>query len=74
MKILCAVDGSEFSHWAVKAIGNLFHQSLKEVVLLHVIDNLPFKQGLKKGGGIGRKSQKDAWPYREGSEKTSQRV
>jgi nucleotide-binding universal stress UspA family protein len=50
MKILCAVDGSEFSHWAVKAIGNLFHQSLKEVVLLHVIDNLPFKQGLKKEG------------------------
>ena len=50
MKILCAVDGSEFSHWAVEAIGNLFHQSLKEVMLLHVIDNLPFKHGLKKEG------------------------
>ena len=58
MKILCVVDGSEFSHWAVNAIGKLFHQSLKEVVILHVIDNLPFKQGLKKEGVAAGKVKK----------------
>ena len=50
MKVLCAVDGSEFSYWAVEAIGTLFHQSLKDVVLLHVVDDVHLKQGLKNEG------------------------
>ena len=50
MKVLCAVDGSEFSHWAVEALGTLFHQTLKEVVLVHVVDDVQLKQGLKHEG------------------------
>ncbi|MGB0908885.1 MAG: universal stress protein [Nitrospirales bacterium] len=50
MKVLCAVDGSEFSHWAIEALGVLFHQSLKEVVLLHVVDDVQLRQGMKNEG------------------------
>ena len=50
MKVLCAVDGSEFSNWAIEAIGSLFHQSLKELRIIHVIDDLHLKQSLKKEG------------------------
>ena len=48
MKVLCAVDGSEFSNRAIEAVGTLFHQALKELRLIHVIDDLHLKQGLKK--------------------------
>ena len=50
MRVLCAVDGSEFSNWAVEALGTLFHQSLKEVVLLHVVDDVQLRQGMKNEG------------------------
>ena len=38
MKVLCAVDGSEFSHWAVEGLGALGGPRPKTVVLLHVVD------------------------------------
>lgn len=38
MKILCAVDRSEFSHRAVEALASLVGQGLNEVVLLHVVE------------------------------------
>jgi len=44
MKILCAVDGSEFSQWAIEAIGALGHQPLTSLTLLHVIDARHLKQ------------------------------
>lgn len=50
MKILCAIDSSEYANWAVETIGALFHQSLREVVLLHVIDSRPLRNELKKDG------------------------
>ena len=58
MKVLCAVDGSEFSRWAVEALGTLFHESLKEVVLLHVVDDVQLRQGMKKEGASGAKIKK----------------
>ncbi|WP_454062129.1 universal stress protein [Candidatus Nitrospira salsa] len=58
MKVLCAVDGSEFSDWAVEALGTLFHQSLKEVVLLHVVDDVQLRQGMKKEGASQAKVTK----------------
>ena len=58
MKVLCAVDGSDFSHWAVEALGTLFHQSLKEVILLHVVDDVQFRQGMKKEGSSQAKIKK----------------
>ena len=44
MKILCAVDGSEFSLWALESVEKLFRHSMKELVLLHVLD-LRFLRG-----------------------------
>ena len=50
MKALCAVDGSKFSMRAVEALGALLHQSLREVILVHVIDTSLLESGLKKEG------------------------
>ncbi|MCZ6799010.1 MAG: hypothetical protein O7F12_00825, partial [Nitrospirae bacterium] len=50
MKALCAVDGSTFSMRAVEALGTVFSQSLREVVLVHVIDTSLLESGLKKEG------------------------
>lgn len=44
MKILCAVDGSEYSQWAIEAIGSLGHRPLTSLTLLHVIDPHHLKQ------------------------------
>ncbi|MBI4401536.1 MAG: universal stress protein [Nitrospirae bacterium] len=38
MKVLCAVDGSQFSQWAVEALGALGSQRPDTVVLLHTVD------------------------------------
>jgi nucleotide-binding universal stress UspA family protein len=43
MKVLCAVDGSEFSQWAVEAIGVLGRSALSSVTLLHVLDTRHLK-------------------------------
>ena len=43
MKILCTVDGSEFSHWAVDALGALDRSKLESVTLLHVADTHKLK-------------------------------
>lgn len=53
MKILCAVDESEFSLWAMESVATLFRHSMKELVLLHVID-----PGILKGG-VGKRMSKD---------------
>ena len=58
MKVICAVDGSEFSTWALEAVGILFHESLKELVLLHVVDDVQLRQGLKKEGTSQSKIKK----------------
>lgn len=43
MKVLCAVDGSEFSQWAVEAIGAVGRSALSSVTLLHVLDTRHLK-------------------------------
>jgi len=43
MKVLCAVDGSEFSQWAIEAIGALGRSALSSVTLLHVADTRHLK-------------------------------
>lgn len=50
MKALCTVNGSKFAMKAVEALGALFHQSLREVILVHVIDTSLLESGLKKEG------------------------
>ncbi|MCA9457820.1 MAG: universal stress protein, partial [Nitrospira sp.] len=47
MRILCAVDESEFSLWALECIGKLFRHSVSELVLLHAVD----PRILRGGGG-----------------------
>jgi nucleotide-binding universal stress UspA family protein len=58
MKALCAVDGSKFSMRAVEALRTLFHQSLREVILVHVIDTSLLESGLKKEGTKPGKTKK----------------
>lgn len=58
MKILCAVDGSEYSTWGIETLGSLFHRSIKEVILVHVMDTNPFRSGLKKEGTRATKVKK----------------
>lgn len=48
MKILCAVDESEFSLWALESLGQLFRHSIKELVLLHVLDTRILSGGGKR--------------------------
>lgn len=38
MKILCTVDGSEFSRWGVQALESLASREPEQVLLLHVVD------------------------------------
>ncbi len=54
MKILCAVDESAFSLWAMESVGKFFRHSVKELTLLHVVE-----LGFLKGGRGGR-SKTDA--------------
>jgi len=58
MKALCAVDGSKFSMRAIEALGTVFHQSLREVILVHVIDTSLLESGLKKEGTKTGKTKK----------------
>ena len=58
MKILCAVDGSEYSRWGIETLGSLFHRSIKDIVLVHVMDTSPVKAGLKKEGARATKVKK----------------
>ena len=48
MRILCAVDGSEFSQWGVQALGALACREPEKVILLHVVDPSALRSG--KGG------------------------
>ena len=50
MKVVCAVDGSKYSMRAVEALGTVFHQSIGEVILIHVMDTSLLESGLKKEG------------------------
>lgn len=43
MKVLCAVDGSEFSQWAVEALGALDRSKIDSIGLLHVADTHKLK-------------------------------
>lgn len=54
MKILCAVEESEFSLWAMESVAKLFRHSMKELVLLHVVD-----PGILKGAGGKRPTKED---------------
>jgi nucleotide-binding universal stress UspA family protein len=58
MKALCAVDGSKFSMRAIEALGAVFHQSFREVILVHVIDTSLLESGLKKEGTKTGKTKK----------------
>ncbi len=58
MKALCAVDGSKYSMKALEALGALFHQSLREVILVHVMDTSLLESGLKQEGTTTGKTKK----------------
>ena len=37
MKILCPVDGSDFSRLLIEGVGTIFESTANEIVLLHVL-------------------------------------
>jgi nucleotide-binding universal stress UspA family protein len=43
MKVLCAVDGSQFSKWGAKALGALTDRRPASLVLLHVVESAALK-------------------------------
>lgn len=47
MKILLATDGSEYSEGAAKFLGQLAFSSEDEIMVLHVISRVPFKDDVK---------------------------
>ena len=57
MRILCAVDGSEYSQWAVQALEALASREPEQVTLLHVIDR-PAHQGRpeRKNSSVGNRA------------------
>jgi nucleotide-binding universal stress UspA family protein len=58
MKALCAVDGSKNSMRGVEPLGTLFHQSLREVILLYAMDTSQLDPILKKEGTHSGKTKK----------------
>lgn len=46
MKVICAVDGSQFSRWGIETLGTLAGEPPKTLLLLHVLDT----EGLKAAG------------------------
>lgn len=61
MKVLCAVDGSQFSHWAVESLCVLAHQPPRVLNLVHVLDT----RAITVPGGGGRVSLKRTLPALE---------
>src|SRR5262245_26518924 len=45
MRILCAVDGSEWSQWWVQALEALANREPEDVPLLHVVDPVALQTG-----------------------------
>ena len=75
MRILCAVDGSEYSQWGVQALEALASREPEQVTLLHVIDrptiraaqgrnpvaaNRALAASEKAGGGLLREAERSA--------------
>ena len=58
MNALCAVDGSKCSMRGVEALGTLFRGSLREVILLHIMDTSFLDPVMKKGGAKTEKTKK----------------
>ena len=53
MRILCAVDGSEYSQWAVQALEALASREPEQVTLLHVIDRPAIRAAQGKNPSAG---------------------
>ncbi len=54
MRILCAVDGSEHSHWGIQALEAFANRVPEQVTLLHVIDT-PALQALIGRNALGER-------------------
>ena len=55
MRIICAVDGSEYSHWGVQTLEALAGREPEHVILVHVINKMSLQTGkVKKPSGDKR--------------------
>lgn len=44
MKVLCALDGSKYSQWALEWIPRICSPNNSSLLLVHAIDSTPFKR------------------------------
>jgi nucleotide-binding universal stress UspA family protein len=58
MRILCAVDGSEYSRWGVQTLEALAEQEPEQVTLVHVIDKTTVPRAKSKGPSVGMQALK----------------
>lgn len=58
MRILCAVDGSEYSHWGVQTLEALAERGPEHVTLVHVIDKTSLKTGKSKTPSVDKRALK----------------
>jgi len=56
MRVLCAVDGSEFSQWGVQALETLAWREPEHVVILHVINRTALLAGKGKNAASGKRA------------------
>lgn len=56
MRILCAVDGSEWSQWGVQALEALAEREPEVVTLLHVVDSLALRSAEGRNTVAGKRA------------------
>lgn len=58
MRILCAVDGSEYSRWGVQTLEALAEGQPEHVTLVHVIDKMSLQHPRSKTSSVGKQALK----------------
>ena len=56
MKIVCAVDGSEYSRWGVEALQALAEREPEHITLVHVIEKTAFRTARGKAASLDRRA------------------
>src|SRR5689334_23235692 len=58
MRIICAVDGSEYSHWGVQTLKALAERKPEHVTLVHVIDKPSLLTGKSQARSVDKQALK----------------
>jgi nucleotide-binding universal stress UspA family protein len=58
MRILCAVDGSEYSRWGIQTLQAVAEREPEQVTLVHVIDKMSFRPGKRQTPSVDNRALK----------------